>query len=218
MFKPPLPAQYTAAFGSPTRPPCELMLTMRPPRPGHCACRRLAHEEGAAQIDRHHLVPVGFGDVKSGAREAKTRIVDEDIDAVVGGQNPGDGFVDRGHVAQLRMPRQAPRPGLRSDRRGVGVRAHSWNNDGSCLGEQDRQLAPDALRRPRDDDDTITKIEATRRGAKRRHRLVFAIRHVSLSFRAATIARQADLFGWINPAQRVELRVRGPRRRSRTGP
>jgi hypothetical protein len=96
MFKPPLLAQYTAASGRPTRPPCELMLTMRPPppRPRHCACGRLAHEEGAAQIDRHHLVPVGFGDIEGGAREAKTRIVDEDIDAPVCGEDPGDGFVD----------------------------------------------------------------------------------------------------------------------------
>jgi hypothetical protein len=54
-----------------------------------------AYEEGAVQINRHHLVAVCFGDVKGGARDAKTLIAEEDIDAVVGGEDPGDGFVDR---------------------------------------------------------------------------------------------------------------------------
>ena len=65
------------------------MLTMRPPRPdaSHRAGDRLAHEEHAAQVHRHHLVPVGFGDIEGGAREAKTSVVDEDIDAAVRGDD-----------------------------------------------------------------------------------------------------------------------------------
>jgi hypothetical protein len=70
--------------------------------------------------------------------------------------------------------RQAPGLGFRSDSHGVGVRAHSRNNDGSCLGEQDGQLATDTLRRPDNDDDAIAEIEAPRHRAKRRG-MIFAI-------------------------------------------
>ena len=89
MLRPPLLAQYTAASGRPTSPPCELMLTMRPPRPAAAivAGDRLAHEERAAQVDRHHLVPVGFGHIEGGAGEAQAGIVDEDVDAAVRGDD-----------------------------------------------------------------------------------------------------------------------------------
>ena len=169
MFKPPLLAQYTAASGRPTSPPCELMLTMRPPRPAAAivARDRLAHEEGAAQIDRHHLVPVGLGHVEGRAGEAQARIVDENIDAAVRGDDAGDGFVDRGdvaHVQALRVHSEALRLRLGRERRRVSVCAYGRHDDGSGLGEQRRQLTPNSLGRARDDDDATAEIEAPRRG------------------------------------------------------
>jgi hypothetical protein len=154
------------------------------------------------------------------AREAKTRIVDADIDAAVRHEDAGDGFVDRGRVAYvepLRVRRQALGLRLRGDALGVSLYAHSRNNDGSRLSKRDRQLAPDALRGPGNDDDTIAQIEPLHRGAKR-WGLIFAIRHLGLPFRDANDCLARRPVPIINPAQRDESRVQGLRRRSRTDP
>jgi hypothetical protein len=144
------------------------MLTTRPPRPRlrHRAGDPLAHEEGSAEVHRHHLVPVGFSHVEGGADDAKTRVIDEDIDVTVRGDDAGDSFVDRGdvpHVQLLRVHHQAARPRFRDETNSVNVRAYSRHDDRSGLGEQNRQLAPDSLGRASDDDDVADEIEAPRR-------------------------------------------------------
>ena len=82
-----------------------------------------------------------------------------------------DGFGDRGdvaHVQPLRVNGQAARLRLGGEVGGVSVRAYGRHDDGSGLGEQDGQLAPDSLRCAGDDDDATAEIEALC-GGRRAH-------------------------------------------------
>ena len=101
---------------------------------------------------------------------------------------------------------------------GVSVRAYGRHDDGSGLGEQDRQLAPDSLRRAGDDDDAAAKIEAPRRGGNRRGLVSLSDTKASLSDDGNDRRSNAAPVAPIIPARRAESLARGPRRRSRTDP
>ena len=75
MFMPPLLAQYTGRVGQTNEPALRADVDDAAALPGrrHRARDGLAHEEHAAQVDRHHLVPIGLGDVEGGAGEARAR-------------------------------------------------------------------------------------------------------------------------------------------------
>jgi hypothetical protein len=129
----------------------------------HRAGDRLAHEEYAAQVDRHHFVPVGLGDIEGGASESEAGVVDEHVDPTMRGDDGRYSLVDRGDVAYvppLGVRGQAPRLGLGGQVGEIGVGACGRDDDRSGLGQQAGQFAPDSLRRAGDYDDAAAEIEA----------------------------------------------------------
>src|SRR5271165_1558336 len=103
MLRPPLLAQYTAASGRPTSPPCELMLTMRPPRPAAAIERATAWLMKNAPRRLTAIISSQSASVtsKGGPGKAEPRVVDEDVDRAVRGDDARDGFGDRGDVAHV---------------------------------------------------------------------------------------------------------------------
>ena len=167
MLRPPLLVQYTAASGRPTSSPCELMLTMRPPRPAAAIVRATAWLMKNTPRRFTAIISSQSASVTSKAARAKPRpaLLTSTSMRAVRRDDGRDGFGNRGdvaHVQPLGVHGHTARLRLGGEVGKVGVRAYGRHDDRTGLGEQDGQFAPDSLRRAGDDDDAPAEIEAPR--------------------------------------------------------
>ena len=94
-------------------------LTMRPyPRSTHARVDGVRAQEDAVQVHRQHTPPVGEGQLLEGAVGVDARVVDEDVDPAVGGEDLGDRGADTLLVRDVDLERDRGRVALREPPRG----------------------------------------------------------------------------------------------------
>ncbi len=122
----------------------------------------LRKEEQAFEVDVHHLVPVGLGDVERVVVRAQTRIVHEDVDLPLVSKHPRHAALDRPLVGDVELDRHratVPVRHLRDQVRRVIDRPNTGRHDGTGPRQGQHEVVPDPARRPAHDGDLPCQAE-----------------------------------------------------------
>ncbi len=113
--------------------------------------RGARHQVGAAQIDRHHLIPDLRRCLRHRAEDLDPGIVDQDVEAAQRRQRRRQAGFDAGGRAQIDRQRHARPAGQRQRLAGAGEIDVDGGDAGALGGQPQRGGPADARRRPSDE-------------------------------------------------------------------